>query len=150
MSGNPSRWRRWGFALSLALNIFLLTVIGVHEWHRPHGPPDPRGMLEDIARSLPEADATILRRAFAADPALQQSPFRKDMDPMAALRQLLRAEPFDPQAFAAALHALHQDRNRFDQALEQALVAAATAMSPEGRRRLADHRGPPGPPPPDH
>ena len=147
MNGRPGGWRRWALPLSLAVNIFLLTVIVVHEWQRPHGPPDPRRMLEDIARTLPDADAVQLRRAFAADPLLQQDPFADGGDPMAAVRAAMRAEPFDPAALKAAITRVHQRHDAFDQALERALVAAATAMSPEGRRRLADHRGPPGPPP---
>ena len=147
MSGNPGRWRQWALPLSLAVNVFLLTVIGVHEWHRPHGPPGPRHMMEDIARNLPEADAAILRQAFAAEPLLQREPGRGDHDPMSSVRAAMRSEPFDPEALKAAFAALHENRGGFDQALERALLAAATAMSPEGRRRLADHRGPPGPPP---
>ncbi|MEI6556916.1 MAG: periplasmic heavy metal sensor [Rhodospirillaceae bacterium] len=146
MSAIPNRPRRWGLPLSLAFNVFLIAVIGVHEWHRPHGPPGPGRMMEDIARSLPEADAAILRQRFAAEPLLR-TPFRDGRDMMTPVREAMRAEPFDPAALEAAFGGLHQDRSRFDQALERALITAATAMSPEGRRRLADHRGPPGPPP---
>ena len=149
MSGSTGRWRRWVLPVSLAVNVFLLTVIAVHEWRRPHGPPNPRRMVEDIASSLPEADATVLRQTFAAEPELQQDPFKGGADTMASLRKVLRTEPFDPVAFAAEFHKLHERRDRFEQALDRALQTAVATMSPEGRRRLADHRGPPGPPPND-
>ena len=149
MSVSTGRWRQWVLPVSLAVNVFLLTVIAVHEWQRPHGPPNPRRMVEDIAKSLPEADAAVLRQTFAAEPELQRDPFKAGADLMAPLRKALRSEPFDPEAFAAEFHKFHEQRDRFEQALDRALLTAVAAMSSEGRRRLADHRGPPGPPPND-
>ncbi|MEI7609337.1 MAG: periplasmic heavy metal sensor, partial [Rhodospirillaceae bacterium] len=117
MSGFSDRWRRWALPLSLSVNVFLATVIVVHEWHRHRGPPDPRHMIEEIARELPEADAAILRRTFAAEPELQREPPQKGKDPMNPVRAALRAEPFDPEALKTAIAGLHHGRDGFDQAM---------------------------------
>ena len=145
---------RWTLPLSLALNVFLLAVIGVHEWHRPHGPPHPEEMLEHLARTLAPPDAAILRQAFAAEPILhsERHPPPDRDDDMEPVRQALRAEPFDPAALTAAFNHGHEGRDARDQAVGRVLVQAATAMSAAGRHRLADFRGPPhgpphGPPP---
>ena len=131
----------WALPLSLAVNVFLVAVIAVHVWHRPPGPPGPPGphhMADEIARFLPTADADALRKAFASEPVLQQDPgpeMRKNMD---HVRDVLRADPFDSAALDAALKAGRADRDAGEQAIERALLKAATAMSPEGRRKLAE------------
>jgi len=144
---------RWALPLSVSLNVFLIAVAGVHEWHQaghgPGGPPGPERMIEHLARHLPPADAEALRQAFAAEPALLRDDHRFMDEDMAKVREAMRAEPFDPAALAAALDHGHQIRDAHDQAIGRALVKAATAMSPAGRRQLADHGpgGPHGPPP---
>jgi Spy/CpxP family protein refolding chaperone len=138
----------------LALNAFLLAVIAVHETHRPpwppggpHGPGGPHHIVDRLAGLLSEPDATVLRQAFAAEPLLARSPRQAMGDDRQRMRAALRAEPFDPAALAAAVERGHSERDTFDQAIGRALIKAATALSPEGRRVLAEHGGPPGPPP---
>jgi uncharacterized membrane protein len=139
---------RWALPLSLAINVFLVAVIAVHLWHRPPGPPgppgpDPHHMVDEIARFLPGADATILRDAFASEAVLQQDPRATMEHNMERVREALRADPFDPAALAAVLREGHEARDADDQAIARALLKAATAMSPEGRRLLAEYGGPP-------
>ncbi len=139
---------RWAFPLSLAVNVFLLAVIGVHEFHRPHGPPNPEHFINHLASVLPKADAVILRQVFATEPLLHWEPHGPGGDDMEPVRQALRAYPFDPTALRVAFETGHAQRDTRDQAVGRVLVTVATAISAEGRRRLADLRGPPGPPPP--
>jgi len=162
--------RRWWPALSLAVNIFFVTVLVVH-WlggppgppprggpGGPGGPPSPLSVIEWIARDLSEADRQALHQAVAEQGITNASrppSFEKLLE---RIRQTLRAEPFDPAALAAVLKDGLDVRDVFDQAVSRAIVAGASAISPEGRRKLADWRPPrphfrglpgePGGPPP--
>ncbi len=147
-----SKTRQWALPVSVACNIFLCAVIGVHQWHHmghPPGPPSPQHMADELARLLSEADGKVLREAFASEPELQRDRWRMEWDNMEQIRKALRADPFDPGALEAAFRQGHAGRDAADQALGRVLLKAASAMSSDGRHRLADHRGPPGPPPPD-
>ncbi len=154
MSERAKPQRPWALPLSLAVNVFLVAVIAVHLWHRPPGPPGPHHLADEIARFLPPGDADTLRTAFASEPVLQRDPGPAMRSNMARVREALRADPFDPAALAAALEEGHEDRDAGDRAVGRALLKAAIAMSPEGRRVLAEHGGAPhgpggpgGPPP---
>lgn len=149
---------RWLLPLSLAVNVFLIAVIAVHEWRRPHGPPRPEHLIAHLSKVLSAADAATLRQAFEAETILHARPHppsgsegtngpgSPEGEDMAAIRQALRAEPFDPEALAAAFARGHAVRDARDQAIGRVLLKVATAISAEGRQRLADLRGPPGPP----
>jgi len=102
------------------------------------------------ADALPEADGQILRLALKGEGL---APDRRAFDPEALLDQVrtaLRAEPFDPAALNALLRKGLADRDAADQAVVRAVVSAATAMSADGRHRLAGlhclHAPPPPPP----
>lgn len=139
---------------SLAVNIFLGAVMATHLLRsfdgppRHGGPPPPDVMLERMTRDLPEADAKVMREVFgkrqgqidAGMIQIRQLPDR--------LRGTLLAEPFDPAALAAIWQETHTAQRQFHEQLSAAFIEAATRMSPEGRRKLAEFRPvPEGPPP---
>ncbi len=134
----------WLLLVSLGLNLFLGGWAASELWHRPPMPP-PGGMVEHLAARLPPADAQIVRDAFAPVDARFREGRGLREDVMAALR----ATPFDPQALDAALARELDGQAAFGRALRDAFVGAATKLSPEGRRIMADEqrRGPGGPPP---
>lgn len=156
MSG---RLGKYALPVSLAANVFFVVLIAVHVWHRPPFPPPggPLGLVEEVARALPPADAVIFRAAFQADPLLRQPP-----PPGGAgferINQALLAEPFDAAALEMALLKHQEEKQRFDEVLSAALLRAAGAMSADGRRRLVEwqmrhrpphpHSGEQAPPPP--
>lgn len=140
---------------SLGLNLFLLGVM-VPGWlgHRPpsmHGemPPGPLGpggpmgpvgaLLRQAADQLPPADAALLREQVQERPDLRvrAEGFEQQVE---TVRELMRAEPFDPDALAAALTDISERRQALDGQQMQSLVALLARMSPEGRRVLADFR----------
>ena len=149
---------RWLLPASFALNVFLGAALLVHalrpDFGPPPPPPPPGKLVEKIAATLPPADAEILRQAFATLPEREGRP-RGPEEFHRRLREALLAPNFDAEALRHSLAEGRAERDRFDLALEHALITAATAMSVEGRRKLADWRppgpprgGPGGPPPP--
>lgn len=147
--------RRWLFTISISLNLFFAALIGAQWLNRPPGPhgppgrPDPMRMAEDLARTLPANDGEILRAAFAAHAASATGAAAEDADPMTQVRRVLATEPFDRTALQAALEAVQANRQALEAAISDALLDAATRMSPEGRRRLGQwpppHQHPPRP-----
>ena len=145
----------WLAALSLALNVFLGTVLALREpgpKHplRPFGPPDPIKIAERMSRDLPAADAAILRNAFIAHSAEFAELRSKAGGFPDHLRAVLTSEPFNAQAVSVAAQAVIAEHSAFESKVSTVLVEALSAMSPEGRRKFAEHPipGPGGPPEP--
>ncbi|CAK0759056.1 Periplasmic heavy metal sensor [Azospirillaceae bacterium] len=138
--------RRCVLPTSLALNVFLISVVGVHLWR---GPPH-HNFAQDIARlaeRLPEADGRILRDNFATiAPRLEEAHVLMRSFPE-RVRDAVRREPLNVAHLQTVLQEGMAARDRFETMLGKALVDTVSAMSPEARRNLAEWRGPPGPPP---
>ncbi len=155
---------------SVGLNLFLLGTLVPGWLHRPPerpphdrllvggpgGPDGPLGIVRRIADDLPPADAEILRGAF--DPASDD--FRQLMQGMRQeleqLRSIIGREPFDEAALRKALAEATAARTRFETTQQERLATAIARMSPEGRKRMAEWKGPirmplrgPGPGGPD-
>ena len=140
---------KWALAVSMLGNAFLLGV----GWNMldhdrgPHHPPppNPAHLIEEMSRDLSAADAEILRQAFVREqPFLEQG--RHNPHQMhERIRDALLADPFQPERLTAVF--ADEDHRRADEgdAIARLLVDAASHMSPQGRRHLADFR--PGPPP---
>lgn len=136
---------RWLLPASLAVNAFLGGLM-VSQWRKPDIPPPPRPerMIEEMAETLPTADAAILRQSFAARAAKAEHRSRNPEEMFLKISAALKAEPFDPQALAAIFRDGRKTRDAIDDSIEGALVDAATKMSAEGRHKLADwHPRPP-------
>lgn len=133
------RWMPVALIGSLGLNLFL----GGFLLARPHhhgGPPSPEHFVERMAATLPDADAAILRRSVANHRDDLAADHKRREEFPQRIQTILSAEPFDPKALAA-LFAEH-DRAEQDsrETLQKALIEATTAMSAEGRHRLANFR----------
>lgn len=142
---------------SVGLNLFLLGVM-VPGWLGHHGPPPPMmqqgpggpsgpgpmgpigALLREAASRLPDADAALLREHLkerSGDLRAVAEDFENHVE---KVRELMRAEPFDPDALAVALTAMAERRVTEDAKQMQSLVALLSRMSPEGRQVLADFR----------
>jgi len=146
---------KWLLPLSLAINVFLGAVIATHlgpPRFRPPAPPNPAEMADRMAESLSPADALALRQAFAkvAPPSALGDPGAFH----ARLRAALDAPSFDTEALQRDFAEMSKAHAVFDEQMAAAIIEAAAKMSPEGRRKLANGRGPgfgpPPPPPPPH
>ncbi len=149
----PAGTPRWLLLVSLALNLFFVGTAGtmvVRDYliAPTDAPQFDRSIdfrIERIATRLPSADAALLRSEFAA----RRGPIETAHDNIQRMREkahaVLRQEPFDADAMRSAMADIRSARNGFDQAIHGVILAAASKMSPEGRRKLAEPR-PPLPP----
>jgi uncharacterized membrane protein len=144
MPDRPSRWLLIG---SLALNLFFvgtLVSLAARAYMLPGQPvatERPRtaaARIERLAAPLPAADAEKLRAAFRARETAAEGARDALNKAYEGAHAALRAEPFDPAALRAALAEARAARPAYDQVMQDILLTGASAMSVEGRKRLAD------------
>jgi uncharacterized membrane protein len=133
--------------LSVALNLFFVSLAGALAYRHYTAPPPPRpapidrsvaGRIDRIAATLPTEDAAILRNEFrerAVTVEALRGGYRHWQD---EVRGTLRADPFNPDAMRAAMAETRAARQAFDHSLHDLIVAAAEKMSMAGRNKLAD------------
>jgi uncharacterized membrane protein len=138
---------RWLLLTSLALNVLFAGAAGAVAFRYTGTVPltqvtqinhSVASRLDQIAATLPPADAQIMRAEFRADAvkvASAQADLRLSRE---ELRNSLRAEPFDPNAMRAAMAASRTARDNFEQVMHDMIAAAAAKMSVVGRNKLAD------------
>jgi hypothetical protein len=146
---NPGRTRLYLLVASLTLNLAFAGMAAAVALRHAHAAPAPlkpvAGMkhgiefhLDRIAASLPPNDAQILREEVNAEAiklAAAEAEVRLSKE---AVRDSLRAEPFDPQAVRTAMAETSMARDHFFRLLHNAFAGATARMSAAGRQRLAD------------
>jgi uncharacterized membrane protein len=108
----------------------------------PQPPRNVATRIEELARSLPPADGTKLRSAYARDHTtvnVARAGYERSRE---SIRDVLRREPFDAAAMQDAMSKTRAARQQFDQALQGMIAKSAGEMSPEGRKALADWQPP--------
>jgi uncharacterized membrane protein len=145
------RSSRWLLVGSLALNLFFIGTIGalaVRHYVMPAQPAAterPRtaaARIERLAAPLPAADAEKLRGAFRARETAAESARDALNRAFDRANAALRTQPFDPAQLRAALGEIRAARPGYEQVMQDIYLAAATAMSAEGRAKLADGPSP--------
>jgi uncharacterized membrane protein len=147
----PDRSSRWLLVGSLALNLFFIgTVLSLAA--RPYVMPGqpaaterPRtaaARIERLAAPLPAADAEKLRVAFRARESAAEGARAALNKAYERAQDVLKAQPFDAAGLRAALADARGARPAYDQIMQEILIAGASAMSPEGRAKLADWPSP--------
>jgi uncharacterized membrane protein len=137
---------RWLLLGSLALNLFfvglLIALLAGQYFTAP--PPSPAldrsvtARVERIAATLPSRDAEILRTHFRAEQMIIEKTREAYRNAQDAMRDALRAQPFDAAALDTTMNRMRSARQAFDSTLQAMLARAAAAMSSEGRHKLAD------------
>lgn len=133
-------------ALSLAVNMFVIGA-GLHLTSKYR---DIRGDEQWIEKRLDRAESRILRHFEGDDRALAQRVFRERRsalseafdDIRAARRDFRRSmaeETPDPQKLTAALNASEQAAGQVNETFHGALRDMAQGLSPEARRKVAEH-----------
>jgi uncharacterized membrane protein len=147
----PDRSSRWLLIGSLALNLFFIGTIGslaLRQYLMPAQPAAserPRtaaARIERLAAPLPAADAEKLRTAFRARETAAESARDALNAALEHLQGALRMQPFDPSQLRAALTEIRSARPVYEQAMAEIYLNGASAMSPEGRIKLADWPAP--------
>jgi uncharacterized membrane protein len=136
---------RWLFVLllvSLAVNLFFGGLVVARHVMAPPHPPEPRlpRLVEDLARHLAPADAAILHRVFAAHTAEIEERSANAAQARDRIRQAMSREPFDPAALRASFEDARSKDMDLRRAVQDVLLEAATAVSPDGRGKLAAAR----------
>lgn len=116
----------------------------------PPGPPGPMRLLEHMAERLPPDDAALLRAAIEGNRPEMDELARRHREFPDRIRTVLLAEPFDPQALARLFEEQDRREAQVRDHVQSVLIKVAAAMSPEGRRRIAEFRPDDRRPPPDH
>ena len=147
----PDRSSRWLLIGSLALNLFFIgTIVSLAARHyvmpsQPAATERPRSAaarIERLAAPLPAADAEKLRIAFRARASAAEGARDALNKAYERAQSVLRADPLDTAALRAALAEARAKRPAYDQIMQEILVAGASAMSAEGRVKLADWPSP--------
>jgi uncharacterized membrane protein len=137
----------WLLLASLALNVLFAGAAGAVAFRYTGTVPlahvaqidhSVASRLNRIAATLPAADAQVILAELRADAekiAVAQADLRLSRE---ALRNALRAEPFDAGAVRAAMAANRAARESFAQVFQGVIAAAAAKMSVVGRNKLAD------------
>ena len=137
------RWFRNGLIVSLALNLFLVGIVGVWAfrplWRERFEAPAPiaENLTKRMMNRLPDADKPILQQAFHKRHDDIRAHMKMARAAQQDARRSLRADPFDPELFSAASQRARAARDTAQVAMHQAMREAAIAMSAEGRARLA-------------
>jgi uncharacterized membrane protein len=133
------RWRLLLLMGSLLINVLLLGILagGLLFGHRPSFPPGD--FAARVSRDMSEADAKAMAAAFRPVEEFRDH-MRQGRALIARSRSLLQQPSFDPDAFAQVIKEASRDREEFDQRFSAALIEAARTLSPDGRKKLADHR----------
>jgi uncharacterized membrane protein len=136
------RWSRWILFVSLALNLFFVGAWAAFAWRHyaweRHRPWSPATRIERLAASLPSGDGEKLRAEFRTHQGNIESVITVYRQAQRRMREALRADPFDAQALRAAMAEARTARGKLDEALQDVIATAGAAMTPDGRRSLAD------------
>ena len=138
----------WLLFASLALNLFFVGMLAAYQLRgtiaRPQGTPlGAQLRVEQLAETLPKADAALLDQVFrthAAELSEYTAAIRQSQDRQ---RDGFRAQPFDPKPVETAMTATRFNHDAAKRVVHEVILQAAQQMSPEGRAKLADWAGPP-------
>ena len=141
--GSPSRLLRWAFLVSLALNLFFIGVSATHAVRNQieTGHYKPGLKLDAMVATLPAADGAKLRAALDADMDKVTGAVAAYRQAQAKARAALQTEPFDQAALDGALADIRVRREAVQRVLQAVVSKAAPAMSPDGRKRMAEWTG---------
>lgn len=132
-------WRTRVLWLSLAGNLFALPLIGAHlVMRRPHGPTGLDGVVERMARALPDADAARFRAMLAQERPWYDLARRRMDESREQLSQAIAQQPYDEAAVRGRMQEWQARWTETTTRFGESLLAAITALSPEGRTRLAE------------
>ncbi len=142
----PARGLRLALFASLAVNLAVLGLVLGAVLLRPpfdrHGPPHGRDFVFPYTRAFDEGQrhelGRNLRGAFERD--RERDPPRPHGGLLGGYRaalELLRAEPFDAQAFGAALEAQSARAEARQAAGQRVLIDYVASLSPEERAAYA-------------
>ena len=138
-------WCRLALPASLALNLFLVAVIGGHVLRIRHLEASSGASL--VARAIANAEASLSK----TDAAQFEAVMRRDEprysqaaqqlgEARAEFERRVTAEPFDKESTHQAFRYWQESWNNLMDSLRNPLVDALAEVSPEGRQKLVEER----------
>lgn len=127
--------------LSLALNLFLVALIGAHLLGAADHRTPPRTLddaIERIASALPASDARQFRTVMLDDKSHYQPAHDRMEQARGAFTQAISRTPYDDQAAQSAMKTWQTDWNDFMQKFGDSFLRATGTLSPDGRAKLAE------------
>ena len=132
--------------VSLALNLFFFGIGGALLWRHYVSPSPTRApgywtaaaRMDRLAATLPAIDAEKLRAEFSSRATAVDAASGIYRGAQQRLRAALQAEPFSLEDVKTAMAQSRAARQKLDEALQDVIASASAAMTPDGRRHLAD------------
>jgi len=135
---------RWLLLGSLALNLFFIGVAVAMAVRGPAPPPrwDPNVFVrvEQLAKTLPQADADIMRGAFQANHDAIERAQDKYHAAREHIHETLRHDPFSVADLRTAMAETRVARQTYDQTIQGVFADIAAKMSSAGRHAVANWR----------
>lgn len=138
------RWLGPAFLVSLAFNLFLVSLIAVPFIKGPpgggFGPPRGEGpmLLQGAFRELPDEDRQEIRRAMREKFREIKPHFREMHQAREALADAIAAEPYDENAVRAAFDEMAKAMAVMSDMGRDAMLESFARLSPEQRQRVAE------------
>lgn len=144
--------RRWitvlaaALLLSLGLNLFLGGVMAGRMIGQQGGlalemnPANLKIGIQRVLRTLPEADAEVMRGMFEAQRGDLRQRFVALQQARKTVGEVLRAEPFDAAAFTAAYDTMQARAQEVQAAVHAVIKSAVPQLSAEARLSIAERR----------
>ena len=132
-------WRSRVLWLSLAANLFLAALAGAPHLmpRRPPGPPGFDGLVERMARQMPDTDADTFRHAMDRERPWYDISRRSLEEARAQIGRSIGQDPFDPVATRTAMTDMQDRLRESSQRFDESLVAALASLSPQARTSLS-------------
>lgn len=136
---NSVRALRIALGVSIALNLAVLGIVaGVAISHPPPGDPSRGFAFGPFNGALTPPERKQLREAFHREAPDMRESWKRMRGEFGAMQGILRADPYDPAAFAALLQS-QQERGARVMSVAQKLIADhVAALSREDRIAFAD------------
>ena len=132
-------WRTRVLWLSLAGNLFAAPLLGAQFiMHRPPGPPGLEGVVDRMARSLPDEDAARFRATLEHERPWYNLARREMDESREQLSRAIAQQPYDEAVVRGRMHDWQARWIETSTRFGDSLLIAFGKLSPEGRTRLAE------------
>jgi uncharacterized membrane protein len=143
-AGSRRRARGLLFGGSLALNVFLLALVGTHLFGPMLAPlltsgraGGEEGPLGRMIAALPAGDAQRFRAVLDRERPAYQPEREAARVAHRALAEAVAKKPYDRAVVQQAIQGWHESSRHYAARIDQALLDALDEVSDEGRARLA-------------
>lgn len=135
---------------SVGLNLFfgglMIGRVIDHPWHRDRGGMHERSPALHkmaprwIGRVLSEETAEQLKPIWEKRESLIKPRAKALKEARKSVRSIMGEDPFDPQAYRAALKQVRERRSIMEMEIHEAMIETVAALNAEDRRKISEYR----------